>query len=111
MADGSPIHSAHFACFARRKWRKIIVMHKASFGLNFHTFNYLGVARTAQSQSRKNVRATAIENARAVKNWRNTAGFGKQWPQFVHFSTIWPAIVFYRLAVDPFVYFFLTEKI
>src|SRR3989344_9226161 len=111
MADCPSIHSTDFTCFTRREWRKIIVMHKASFGLNFHTFNYLSVARTAQSQSRENVRATAIENARAVKNWRNAAGFSEQWPQFVHFSTIWPALVFYRLAVNQFVYFFLTEKI
>ena len=80
-------------------------MHKTLFGIELlYRVNYLRVAWAAERERRKDVRAPAIKDARAVQNRRNSAGFGKQRAYLVETAVVRALVVLNRAAMYFFVH-------
>ena len=80
-------------------------MHKTLFGIELlNRVNNLAVARAAERECGKDVRAPAVKDARAMQYCADPAGFGKQRADLAHTAVVRALIVLNSTAVDFFIH-------
>jgi hypothetical protein len=112
VAYHAAVDAAHAAGLARRVRREVVVMHESAFWCRAPpSCRQLRVARAAERERGKHVRAAAIKDARAVEYRRDAACFCKQRAHSSKRAVVGALVVLDCAAMDLFVYFVFKKSL